>query len=356
MPVLHNRVSNEELKARMLAETEPRTTVSFYKYFAIDDVQAFRDSLYIQFQQCNVFGRVYVASEGINAQISVPASRFDDFKVVLYNAHPALDQIRLNVALDDDGKSFWVLRMKVRDRIVADGIDDPTFNPSDIGAYLKADAVNAMANDPDTLFVDMRNHYEYEVGHFENALEVPSDTFREQLPMAAEMLAHARDKNIVMYCTGGIRCEKASAYMRHQGFKHVYHVEGGIIEYTRQAKAQGLPVKFIGKNFVFDERMGERITEDVIAHCHQCGEPCDTHTNCRNAGCHLLFIQCPRCQAAYQGCCSEACSDELTLPLEEQRERRRGRETSMKIFNKSRSRLTGGLRIPTPDENDSEVQ
>lgn len=356
MPVLHNRVSNEELKARMLAETEPRTTVSFYKYFALDDVQAFRDNLYVQFLQCQVFGRVYVATEGINAQVSVPASRFDAFKAALYSAHPALDSIRLNVALDDDGKSFWVLRMKVRDRIVADGIDDPTFNPCDIGTYLKAEAVNAMADDPDTLFVDMRNHYEYEVGHFENALEVPSDTFREQLPIAAEMLADAREKNIVMYCTGGIRCEKASAYMRHQGFNNVYHVEGGIIEYTRQAKAQGLPVKFIGKNFVFDERMGERITDDVIAHCHQCGEPCDTHTNCRNAGCHLLFIQCPRCQAAHQGCCSDACQSELALPLEAQRERRRGRETSMKIFNKSHDRLRGALRIPSPDENGSSEQ
>ncbi|MBG6241833.1 MAG: rhodanese-related sulfurtransferase [Candidatus Symbiopectobacterium sp. Dall1.0] len=356
MPVLHNRVSNEELKARMLAETEPRTTVSFYKYFALDDAQAFRDNLYVQFVQCQVFGRVYVATEGINALVSVPASRFDDFKAALYSAHPALDSIRLNVALDDDGKSFWVLRMKVRDRIVADGIDDPTFNPSDVGTYLKTEAVNAMADDPDTLFVDMRNHYEYEVGHFENALEVPSDTFREQLPMAAEMLAEAREKNIVMYCTGGIRCEKASAYMRHQGFKNVYHVEGGIIEYTRQAKAQGLPVKFIGKNFVFDERMGERITDDIIAHCHQCGEPCDTHTNCRNAGCHLLFIQCPHCQVSYQGCCSYACQSELALPLEAQRERRRGRETSMKIFNKSRDRLRGALPIPAPDENGSREQ
>lgn len=353
MPVLHNRVSNEELKARMLAETEPRTTVSFYKYFTIDDAKAFRDNLYIAFHQLHVFGRVYIATEGINAQISVPASRFDAFRETLFAAHPALNNLRLNVALDDDGKSFWVLRMKVRDRIVADGIDDPTFDPSDVGAYLKAEDVNRMADDPDTLFVDMRNHYEYEVGHFENALEVPSDTFREQLPMAAEMLEHARDKNIVMYCTGGIRCEKASAYMRHQGFKHVYHIEGGIIEYTRQAKAAGLPVKFMGKNFVFDERMGERVTEDVIAHCHQCGAACDTHTNCLNAGCHLLFIQCPSCRETYQGCCSPACREELKLPLEEQRARRRGRETSMKIFNKSRGLLSATLQIPSPDDSEN---
>lgn len=350
MPVLHNRVSNEELKARMLAETEPRTTVSFYKYFLLDEPQAFRDALYMALTEMNVFGRVYIAKEGINAQISVPESLFDAFKTRLYQSHPALNNIRLNIALEDDGKSFWVLRMKVRERIVADGIDDPTFDPSRVGHYLKAEEVNRMAEDPSTVFVDMRNHYEYEVGHFENALEVPSDTFREQLPMAAEMLADDREKNIVMYCTGGIRCEKASAYMLHRGYKNVFHVEGGIIEYVRQAKTQGLPLKFIGKNFVFDERMGERVSDEVIAHCHQCGISCDTHTNCRNEGCHLLFIQCPQCAEKYEGCCGPACQEEITLPLEEQRKLRRERETGMKIFNKSRGLLQTVL--PTPIRDD----
>ena len=135
MPVLHNRISNEELKARMLAETEPRTTVSFYKYFSIDDPKAFRDSLYVQFEKLKVFGRIYVAKEGINAQISVPQHHFDAFKAALFASHPALDQVRLNIALEDDGKSFWVLRLKVRERIVADGIT--RLNPStlpDVGA------------------------------------------------------------------------------------------------------------------------------------------------------------------------------------------------------------------------------
>ncbi|WJM85734.1 rhodanese-related sulfurtransferase [Dickeya chrysanthemi] len=350
MPVLHNRVSNEELKARMLAETEPRTTVSFYKYFQLDEPQAFRDALYIAFHQIQVFGRVYIAKEGINAQISVPASRFEHFRAALFSSHPALDGIRLNIALEDDGKSFWVLRMKVRDRIVADGIDDDSFDPTRVGQYLNAEDVNRMVDEPDTLFVDMRNHYEYEVGHFENAIEVPSDTFREQLPMAVDMLADAHDKNIVMYCTGGIRCEKASAYMLHHGFKNVYHIEGGIIEYVRQAKSRGLPLKFIGKNFVFDERMGERVSGDVIAHCHQCGEPCDTHVNCKNQGCHLLFIQCPACAEKYAGCCSDVCQDEIRLPLEEQRQRRKNREASMKIFNKSKGLLNVALGIPAPEE------
>lgn len=350
MPVLHNRISNEELKARMLAETEPRTTVSFYKYFTIEDPKVFRDSLYVQFDKLKVFGRIYVAKEGINAQISVPQNKFEAFKAALFASHPALDQVRLNIALEDDGKSFWVLRLKVRERIVADGLDDESFNPANVGEYLQADRVNQMIDDPDTLFVDMRNHYEYEVGHFENAIEVPSDTFRDQLPMAVEMLQDNKDKNIVMYCTGGIRCEKASAYMLHNGFKNVYHVEGGIIEYARKAKEQGLPLKFVGKNFVFDERMGERISDDVIANCHQCGAPCDTHTNCLNDGCHLLFIQCPSCAAKFEGCCSEICREELKLPREEQRARRAGRENGVKIFNKSKGLLQTTMHIPAPED------
>lgn len=336
MPVLHNRISNEELKARMLAETEPRTTVSFYKYFSIAAPQAFRDQLYLQFSKLGVFGRIYIATEGINAQISVPESDFTAFRQTLYVADPALDGLRLNIAVDDDGKSFWVLRMKVRHQIVADGINDPSFNPSNVGHYLKAEAVNKMAEDPETIFVDMRNHYEYEVGHFENAIEVPSDTFRDQLPMALELLSDKKDKNIVMYCTGGIRCEKASAYMLHNGFQNVFHVEGGIIEYARKAKEQNLPLKFIGKNFVFDERLGERITDDVIAQCHQCGQACDRHTNCNNDGCHLLFIQCAECAKQYDGCCSDSCVHEYHLPEEAQRVLRAGRENGAKIFNKSK--------------------
>src|SRR5690606_26961299 len=239
MPVLHNRISNEELKARMLASNEPRKTVSFYCYFRIENPQQFRDELYKKFYELDVFGRIYIAEEGINAQISVPEKNFEAFRDTLYQFDPALNGIRLNIAVDDNGKSFWVLRMKVRPKIVADGIDDPNFDMSLKGQYLSAAEFNEISEKPGTIIVDMRNHYEYEVGHFENAIEVPSDTFREQLPMAVSMLEDKKDNTIIMYCTGGIRCEKASAYFRHKGFKNVYHVEGGIIEYTRQAKAQG---------------------------------------------------------------------------------------------------------------------
>lgn len=336
MPVLHNRISNEELKQRMLAETEPRKTVSFYKYFYIANPQEFRDKLWIAFEKLKVFGRIYIAHEGINGQISVPEGNYEVFRDALYAAASELNGIRMNIAVDDDGKSFWVLRMKVRNKVVADGIDDPTFDPSKTGQYLKVKEYNELSEKPDTIIVDMRNHYEYEVGHFEGAIEVPSDTFREQLPMAVEMLKGKEDKNIIMYCTGGIRCEKASAYMLHNGFKNVFHVEGGIIEYTRKAKEEGLPVKFKGKNFVFDERLGERITDDILAECHTCGKPCDTHTNCKNDGCHLLFIQCEDCAKELDGCCSAECKEEHNLPEDEQRALRAGRENGPKVFNKSK--------------------
>jgi UPF0176 protein len=338
MAVLHNRISQRELKQRLLEETEPRTTISFYQYFPIDDPKAFRDELYKHLDLLKVFGRIYLAHEGINAQISVPAGNYDALKGYLYSIE-ALDGLRLNIAVDDDGKSFWVLKIKVRDKIVADGINDAAFDMRNKGKYVNAQQFNKLTNDPDTIVVDMRNHYEFEVGHFENAIEVPSDTFREQLPMAVNMLNDAKDKNIIMYCTGGIRCEKASAYMLHKGFKNVFHLEGGIINYANQIKEEGLPSKFHGKNFVFDNRLGERITDEIIARCHQCGKPADTHVNCANEACHLLFIQCEECRQKFEGCCSKECQDFIHLPLDVQKEKRKGVDKGRNIFNKSRARL-----------------
>lgn len=338
MAVLHNRISQKELKELLYQETEPRTTISFYHYFPIADPQAFRDELYRNLKNLKVFGRIYVAHEGINAQASVPASLFDQMKAYLYSIE-SLNGVRLNIAVDDDGKSFWVLKVKVREKIVADGIEDPSFNMSNKGKYVSPEEFNKLTDDPNTIVVDMRNHYEYEVGHFERAIEVPSDTFREQLPMAAGMLKDARDKNIIMYCTGGIRCEKASAYMLHRGFNNVFHLEGGIINYANKVKAHELPSKFHGKNFVFDNRLGERITEEVIARCHQCGKPADTHVNCANEACHLLFIQCENCKQKYEGCCSQDCLDFIHLPIEQQKQLRKGIDKGRNIFNKSRARL-----------------
>lgn len=338
MATLHNRVSQKELKQLLMEETEPRTTISFYQYHPVQNARDFRDALYKGMQPLKVFGRIYVASEGINAQLSVPSTNLDALKSFIYSFH-FLDGIRLNIAVDDDGKSFWVLKIKVRDKIVADGITDPSFDMVNKGKYVDAFEMNRLLQDPQTVVVDMRNHYEYEVGHFENAIEVPSDTFRDQLPMAVDMLKEQKNKNIIMYCTGGIRCEKASAFMLHKGFNNVFHLEGGIINYARQVKEEGLTSAFRGKNFVFDDRLGERITEDVIAKCHQCGKPADSHTNCKNDACHLLFIQCDECAIKYDGCCTPHCQTVYHLPLEEQQKLREGKQNGIMVFNKSKKRL-----------------
>jgi UPF0176 protein len=338
MAALHNRISQKELKERLHQETEPRTTISFYRYFSIPDPKSFRDELYKGLDTLKVFGRIYVAHEGINAQLSVPQSNFPLLKEYLDSVHD-LRNLRLNIAVDDDGKSFWVLKIKVRDKIVADGINDPAFDMNNRGRYVNAEEFNRLTDDPDTIVVDMRNHYEFEVGHFEKAIEIPSDTFRDQLPMAAGMLEKEKDRNIIMYCTGGIRCEKASAYMLHRGFKNVFHLEGGIIHYANQVKEKGIGSKFHGKNFVFDNRLGERVTDEIIARCHQCGQPADTHVNCVNEACHLLFIQCDACKEKYEGCCSKECQEVIHLPIEEQMILRRGIDKGRNIFNKSKARL-----------------
>ncbi len=346
MSVLHNRLSQAELKKMLVAEKEPRITISFYRYFFIANPVEFRNELYKKLDALKVFGRIYVAHEGINAQLSFPESNAEKF-VAAIDETPGLQNLRLNIAVQHEasenmrpagGKSFWVLKIKVRDKIVADGITDESFDMANKGKYLNASEFNALSDDKNTIVVDMRNHYEYEVGRFENAIEIPSDTFRQQLPMAADMLKDKKDKNIIMYCTGGIRCEKASAYMLHNGFKNVYHLEGGIINYANKIKEEDLPNKFHGKNFVFDDRLGERITDEIIASCHQCGESADSHTNCLNDGCHLLFIQCEKCKAAFNGCCSQVCKEVYALPQEEQKNLRKGLDKGNMIFNKSRQR------------------
>jgi UPF0176 protein len=336
---LWNTYSKEELEQRLREAGHEFVTVSFYKYAHIANPPLFRDYLYQLLDKSNVVGRIYVANEGINAQISVPTNYFNQFKNDLYSID-ILENVRLNIAVEEDGADFPFLKLKVkvRTKILADGLQDESFDVRNIGKHLKAEEFNALTNDPNTILIDFRNHYEHEVGHFKGAILPDVDTFRDSLPLIEETyLKGNEDKNIVMYCTGGIRCEKASAWYKHRGFKNVHQLEGGIIKYANECKEKGLENKFIGKNFVFDERRGERVSEDVIACCHQCGKPADVHTNCANEACHLLFIQCEDCKTVHENCCSTACQEIIHLPLEEQKALRKGYDNSNKIFKKGRA-------------------
>ncbi len=334
---LYNTLSAEERAILIDEAGKERLTLSFYAYANLPDPKKFRDELFIAWNALDALGRIYVAHEGINAQMSIPADNFEAFRDTL-ESYDFMKGIRLNVAVEQDNHSFLKLTIKIRNKIVADGLNDDTFDVTNKGIHLKAKEFNQLLENPDTIVVDFRNHYESEVGHFEGAITPDVETFRESLPIINEQLKDFKeDKNLLMYCTGGIRCEKASAYFKHQGFKNVYQLEGGIIEYARQIKEENIESKFIGKNFVFDHRLGERITDDIVSQCHQCGKPCDNHTNCANDACHLLFIQCDECKTTMENCCSEECLETIHLPLEEQVAKRKGLQVGNKIFRKGKS-------------------
>ena len=285
----------------------------------------------------------------MNAQLSVPEENFENFKTQLYS-DKRFENVPLKIAVEDDGKSFYKLSVKVREKIVADGLRDDAYDVTNVGKHLTAKEFNDALENPDTVVVDMRNHYESEIGHFENAICPDADTFREELPLALDMLKGKEDKKLLLYCTGGIRCEKASAFFKHHGFEDVNQLYGGIIEYARQVKAENLESKFKGKNFVFDERMGEKIGDEIISYCHQCDTLCDTHVNCANDDCHLLFLQCPACAEKMKGCCSPECMEIISLSEEEQRKMRKGRikEDSLSVY---KSRLRPNLKEMNADES-----
>ena len=335
---LYNKLSAKERAALIDEAGKDRITISFYQYYKIENPELFRDTLFLEWNLLDVLGRTYVSYEGINAQLSVPSENFLALKGQL-DAISFLKGIRLNVAIEHHNKSFLKLKIKVRNKIVADGLNDDIFDVTAKGVHVNAKEFNDMLADSNTICVDMRNHYESEIGHFDGAITPDVDTFRDSLDIIEEALKDTKeDKNLLMYCTGGIRCEKASAYYKHKGFKNVFQLEGGIIEYTRQVKSEHLENKFLGKNFVFDHRRSEKISDHVVANCHQCGSPCDVHVNCANEACHLLFIQCKDCSEKMETTCSAECQETIQLPYEEQKKLRKGSHASNKIFKKGRSK------------------
>ncbi len=302
------------MKQRVREEHVPRTTLSFYRYVRISDPKAMRDELFMKLSEFGCLGRIYVASEGINAQMSVPKANWEKFDAYI-QSKKEFAGIPYKIAVEEGEMSFYKLTIKVKEKIVADGLDDASFDVTKVGEYLTAKEMNDYIDDPDTVIVDMRNGYESEVGHFEKAITPDVDTFREELKVTPELLKIHKNKKIALYCTGGIRCEKASAWLRHNGFENVKHLKGGIIDYKRQVEEEGLPNKFKGKNFVFDERMGERISDEIISHCHLCAkEKSDTHIHCKNQACHVLFLCCEKCLEKKKGYCSYKCMTFDILP------------------------------------------
>lgn len=341
---LRNLHRPDILRERLEREGVLRTTLSFYRYVRLSEVEALRHVLYQEWEALGVLGRIYISQEGINAQVSVPTANLEAFRAAL-DAREAFAKVPWKIAVEDDGKSFLKLMVKVKKKIVADGLADDAFDVTNVGTHLNAKTFNQKMEEG-AVVIDMRNNYECLIGHFEGAYLPKADTFRGAIDEVVQMLGDrashdldqgartvdplgrpTADPEILLYCTGGIRCEKASAYLRHHGFTNVGQLHGGIIDYARQLKAEGIESKYKGQNFVFDERLAERITDDVVSTCMQCGTSSDRITNCQEVTCNMLLVQCPDCAVKYADCCSPSCREIHVLPEVVQRAWRKGRST-----------------------------
>jgi UPF0176 protein len=329
---LRNKLNKEQAIARLKAESFKRKTISFYKYVILSQLDERRDSLFEAWSNLGVFGRVYIAQEGINAQISVPEHQLKSFRESV-DSYIEFRDVPFKIAVQENDFSFYKLTIKVRNQIVADGLTVEQYDVTNVGTHLDAEQWNK-AIEEGAIVVDMRNHYESEIGRFENAICPQSETFKDELPEVKDLLKGKEDQKVILYCTGGIRCEKTSAYLKHHGFEDVNQLHGGIIDYVRQLEENNeIDNKFKGKNFVFDERLGERISKEVISNCHQCGEKADTHVNCKNVNCNLLFIQCQSCQDDHQMCCSPECLQVKNLSEEQQLELRKGQKNKQRFHS-----------------------
>jgi len=335
---MFNKLNKEQGIKLLEQENFKRKTISFYRYVILDNPNQLRDKLYTDWSELGVLGRIYLAHEGINAQLSVPENNWSAFKAIV-DKNKYFSNITFKIAIEDNGKSFYKLTIKVRKQIVSDGLKIDEYDVTNVGKHLTAKQWNNAIDNGATV-VDMRNHYESEIGKFKGAICPDVETFKEELPKVKELLQGKEDEQILLYCTGGIRCEKTSAYLKHYGFDNVNQLHGGIIDYARQLKKdENLDNKFQGKNFVFDERRGERISDDIISSCHQCGEPYDTHVNCKNVNCNLLFLQCDTCKTKYENCCSVECIEVVNYPIEKQKELRKGSDNKKMYYSHKRVNL-----------------
>ena len=341
---LFNKYNREYAEKLLAKEDFQRKTVSFYRYTIIDDPKSLRDELFISWSKLNILGRIYLSKEGINAQLNVPEHNWDAFVKNVHSVSNFKD-IPFKYAVEESGSgSFYKLTIKVRDQIVADGLSIDDYDVTNVGKHLSAQEWNEALNDG-AIVVDMRNHYESEIGHFKNAICPDSETFKQELPLVKDLLEGKQKEKVLLYCTGGIRCEKTSSFLKHHGFEDVNQLHGGIIDYTHQVNQdENLENLFVGKNFVFDDRISERISEDIISNCHQCCKPCDQHTNCKNVQCNLLFIQCEDCMVENNGCCSVDCDQINSLPEDQQKKLRAGKENKKMFHSHKKVDLREGVK------------
>ena len=252
-------------------------------------------------------GRIILATEGINATLG-GTTEATDLYISVMNKHPDFKGIDFKTS-PGGAENFPKLSVKVRDEIITLGVPPKIVTAKGGGTHLTPQKTHEMIKrgGDDFIILDARNGFESAVGAFTGAVKPSIKTFTDLTTFIDEHAEELKDKRVLMYCTGGIRCERATAYAKTKGIENVYQIEGGIHRYVEQYP-DGF---FRGKNYVFDSRIAVRINNDVLGTCALCSQSCDDYINCSNASCNSHFICCPDCRESLDGTCGEACKEVL---------------------------------------------
>ncbi len=272
----------------------------YYKFAQVDNPEREAAEQMRWCQELGMKGRIIVATEGINGTAS---GLEDDAREYMrrMSEHPLFADTEFKFD-EHEGHAFKRLSVKVRDEIVTLGIEVDSVRNT--GVHLEAKEFREKLDDPNALILDIRNDYEYEMGRFKGAIRPPVDSFREFPKWIAENFGDAKDRPLLTYCTGGIRCEKFTAYLTEQGYNEVYQLHGGIVTYAKDSEVQG--DGFEGDCFMFDDRLSVPVGEPV-SFCEGCGEGCARYVNCSNVDCNRLYFLCEKCESERGVACSEPC-------------------------------------------------
>lgn len=288
----------------------------FYKYVNIEDPVAIQTWQLRLCKRLGLTGRVIVATEGINGTLGGTMEATQSYKEAM-EEHPLFGGIDFKQA-PGDASFFPRTRIMIRKEIVALGIDPELLTVKDGGKHLTPEETHALLNNPpaDLVILDTRNNYESRIGTFRNSIIPDIDTFREFPEFIDATLDQYKDKTVLMHCTGGVRCERATAYLKVKGVaKEIYQIQGGIQRYIEKYPDG----HFRGSNYVFDGRVSERINDDILSECDLCAIPCDEYNNCMNALCNKQYLACADCVIAFKECCSKACYELLEQGLVKRR-------------------------------------
>lgn len=274
----------------------------YYCYTSIDDTEQFRYDHHLFCLEHGIKGRIIIASEGINGTVSGTKEACEKY-MERFKSDPRFASIEFKIE-EHNKHAFTKLHVRVKSEIVYSGLNH--INPAKkTGKYVEPNEFKELKNSEDVVILDVRSNYEHSVGKFKNAITLDIENFRD-FPDKVKELENLKDKKIITYCTGGIKCEKASAYLLEKGFKDVYQLHGGIIKYGLEAGGED----FEGKCYVFDNRVVvdvNKVNPKVISTCHICGTECDRMVNCANQICNLHIPICERCGWEMEGACSADC-------------------------------------------------